>query len=483
MHRQNTRITIKRESLVIPVVIIILSMLSFIVTLLDISRPAYYSLLPLMPLSYMVLTIVFMFLFDNILYNLGAVLIIAFEGLRMVLGPFFIVLSKYGERITYNVEGNTPSAILLMVYECFVSFVIMALVVLRTRRKDIEVSGYVINPKRYNKILIVLSFIAIAMFVVEPHILNGYRTIFGMGDANYTSLDMSVVVNEGQSGLISRLAMVIGRGVANVLRILIPSAAIIWLSKYKNSMGVLVLIALTPFLIVDGTIGRSLYYSLVLFYLIFLLKNSSKTRRMMKAVLLLSILFLIFYWLIRYKATGSRNSFSEYTNRIVSIYFCGVNVVSGSMNLRADIWTKLVYFVADILKSIPFGNTIFRLGNVDYFQIYFNSVNRSYGMIPPTIGTGKFYFGFFMAPIYSAVFTAFSILEGEKAVTAKDPFQKITHLISALFFALSFNMYSVQNTFSLIFWIVIPTYIIGYFARARRGLRMYSGGKVEEYSN
>ena len=135
-------------------------------------------------------------------------------------------------------------------------------------------------------------------------------------------------------------------------------------------------------------------------------------------------------------------------------------MVSGSFNLQASTSEKFSFFIADFAKSIPFGNTLFKMQNIVYFQKFFCSTNNVYGMIPPTIGTGYFYFGFILSPIYSLVFSYISFIHGEKAINTEDSYKKILYLIISLFFSMSFNMYSVQNTFTLIFWTVMPLAII-----------------------
>ena len=463
-----TGFKVRIKSIGFVTVLVALSVISAMIVFLDFDRPAQYAHLPLMPVVYCVLVILFFYLFDCIPTNFGATLILCFECLRMVVTPMFITLSGYYLMMPKNAEVNMPKAIGLMVYECIVVFAVMAVMAYRSTKKGFKRKRSATSPKKYKNFLLLLLLLTIAMIAVAPEILKGYRTIFSLTDSSYTSVEMSTIINTQSSGFISRFAMVLGMNLAIVLRILIPSMIIIRLSKRKQTIWLSLLMALTPFLIVDGTIGRSVYFSVVLFYLIYYLYDSKAVRRLLVTALVFAVAFVAFYWAIRYTVSNSRYTFFEYVSRILNSYFSGLFMVSGSFNLSGDLQTRAVYFAADILKSFPFGNTLFRMSGVEYFQTFFNSVNATYGMIPPCVGVGRFYFGTLLAPLYSAVFAGVSFLQGDKAKNDDDPYRRITHLIESLFCALSFNMYAIQTTYTLLFWVVLPSFIISWLSKRRK---------------
>lgn len=453
----------KSNPMLFMLVITILCIGSFFIVFLKTDFSRGYSLLPLMPIIYLLLILSFSKLVNCVPENMGATFIIGFEAIRMVISPALIVLSDYQITIGLNAEKNAPKAIILMIYECIVVFVVMGVASLKFRRNVNDTTSRV-NPGKFKTTIIIILIIAIASIAISPQILNGYRTIFSVSDENYTTVEMSNIINENSVGFVSRFTMIISNNFLLILRILIPAMIIIQLSKKAKTLKYSTIVALSPFLIVDGTIGRSLYFSVTLFYLIYFLYDSAKVAKLLKYAIVSAVAFLCVYWSIRYKVANSSYTIYEYINKILSTYFCGVNMVSGSLNLSADSSEKAMLIIADIAKSIPFGNTLFKMQSVDYFQQYFCKVNNTYGMIPPVIGTGNFYFGFLLAPIYSAAFTYVSIVQGERAVVVTDPFKKTQHLIAALFFAMSFNMYSVQNTFALLFFVLIPIAIVNRIA-------------------
>ena len=53
------------------------------------------------------------------------------------------------------------------------------------------------------------------------------------------------------------------------------------------------------------------------------------------------------------------------------------------------------------------------------------------------------------------------------AIEDPNPYRKMTHLLTAVIFAFSFNMYTVQITYSLFFYIIAPAMIIEWMSRER----------------
>lgn len=446
----------------------------------DSGKRPYFALLPLMPLTYMLAASLCWFLFKSIPDNLGVTMILAFEALKMVIIPLIIHLSGYYEYFGKKPAETIPKAILLLVYECAAVFAVMALCHFRNRRSGAKNPACTTNEKRYRIILLVLLAVTLALIVIAPQSLAGYRTIFGLGEEEFTHLDVSELISTTSTGFVSRLAMILVRNSAIVLRILLPAMMIIALSKKRFTLLFSVVMAVTPFLIVDDAIGRSLYYTLILFYLIYYVYKPPYARELITAGGVLAIVFLAVYWKVRYSASESTYGLYTYLSRVLNNYFGGVFMVTGAIDMNAGLRSRVLFFIADILKSVPFGNTIFRIGHIRYFQGFFNQINSTWGMIPPTIGIGKFYFGYALAPLYSCVFAAISVLEGEKAVTDPDPYRKMTHLLMTVIFAFGFNMYTVQPTYSLFFYIALPSMLLTWLCRKKNAENRPAAGKRQE---
>ena len=202
---------------------------------------------------------------------------------------------------------------------------------------------------------------------------------------------------------------------------------------------------------IDDAIARSFIYSTILFMLLnyiysFDIKYIAK-------ILILASIAVIAYWIIRLRV--SDYNFFQYFSINFNAYFSGVNIVSGSFNLPRNIELRLKYFLYDYLKSIPYGNTIFSLDDTD-MAIFFNSANGTYGQIPTTIGSGYYYFGFLLAPIYSVIFTIMAYKMGVKLNRTSNLISKTRYLFLIITFAMGIIMYNIQITLTMIFLQLYP---------------------------
>lgn len=124
---------------------------------------------------------------------------------------------------------------------------------------------------------------------------------------------------------------------------------------------------------------------------------------------------------------------------------------------------RLQYFLYDFLKAIPFGNTLFALRET-YSQIYFNLMNDTTGQIPTTIGSGYYYFGFLLSPIYSVVFARMAYKMGQKANQASNAISKLRYIFLTITFSMGIIMYNIPITLTNLLGVGLPMYIIEKFA-------------------
>ena len=458
---------LKEKSTVFVVLLDILAIVTAYLIFRDQDKPSCFGFLPIMPLVFMAVTTAFRFLFDAIPDNLGVSLILAFQTVRMLATPLFIHLSNYIVYFDRDSYEHMPRAILLMAYECLAVFTVLALLTLRDRKRKHDIRTYVTNEKKYRIILLAISALMVIMIILAPQSLGGYRTLISLGDEKFTHFNLTEFINLESTGVINRLAMVLQRNIALFLRILFPGMIIIALSKKRYTMPAAFVMAATPLLIVDDAIGRGLYYAVILCYLIYYIYKPRYAKQFIAVSGVFAFVFLCVYWTTRHTASSSPYGMYYYISRILNSYFSGVYMANGAFNLNTSLRNRFIFFIMDILKSVPFGNTIFRVGHIRYFQSYYNQFNHSYGMIPPTIAMGKFYFGTALAPIYSCIFAAISYIGGKRAIEDPNPYRKMTHLLTAVIFAFSFNMYTVQITYSLFFYIIAPAMIIEWMSRER----------------
>ena len=124
------------------------------------------------------------------------------------------------------------------------------------------------GDKRLLLILAICGILLGIFYAITPHIFDVYRTIFDIGDANFTSVEFSYFVNRATT-VAAKFAMVASNYMLRVLRILIPAIIIYWSVKIRRKvLGIVVAIAacLSPFLMIDGEIARSFYTPILLAY-------------------------------------------------------------------------------------------------------------------------------------------------------------------------------------------------------------------------
>lgn len=455
-------VVLKKWQAALLVTITLFSISTSIIMISDLDKPAHYNLLFLLPLMFSFIIFVFAKVIKGVLNNLGLTIILMLLFMRLVVSPFFLFLGGYIGKIAINVNQNTQISILLVIYETVAIISTLFLLISKEKQYTDNITDcakltFVIN-KKYISIIFVLVLFQIAIFIYTPEILEAYRSIFDIKNKNFTHLEYLHIIRRYATSFPRRFSLVTGRYLMNLLKLIFPAAIILLINGKKKSnfrLYISYIVILTQFLMIDDAIARSFIYSTILFMLLnyiysFDIKYIAK-------ILILASIAVIAYWIIRLRV--SDYNFFQYFSINFNAYFSGVNIVSGSFNLPRNIELRLKYFLYDYLKSIPYGNTIFSLDDTD-MAIFFNSANGTYGQIPTTIGSGYYYFGFLLAPIYSVIFTIMAYKMGVKLNRTSNLISKTRYLFLIITFAMGIIMYNIQITLTMIFSTAVPMYII-----------------------
>ena len=445
-----------------------ISFISTIATLFDFSKPAGYSLLFFLPLSYLILLLSTKNVWSEIPQNIGVTILVFLEFVRLVVSPLLLVLANYPENITRNTADNTPWAILLMVYETF------AVIFVLNRGTSIRVNEY--EPidnrrsvKRMDYIMILVIFLTIGMIALVPEILSNYRSITGLfSDVNYTNSEQTFLVSEYGTTTAKKFLLATANYILIVVRLLIPAYVIgvVNIKKYPLRRVITPLMIITPFLFVAGAIARSLYYALFLIIFYFTLKGID-LRKLDKPILL-AIGFVFAFFIVRFSLTSNGQNYWAMLSGSFTSYFSGLNIVSGTFNLPRNITTQLYYFVRDILGSFPYSTTIFRYDGLTIAN-FFNSINGSRGQIPTTIGLGYYYFTPIFAPLYTVFFTHVAKTYGRKALLVNNQYYKLVYTYLSFIAALGIGMYNIEIVLGAMIRVVFPIYLIVRFAYRKTG--------------
>jgi len=447
--------------------VLVCSLFSMLLTFFDFSRPqgGGYTLLFLLPLSYLFFLVGCKSNWNEIPQNIGLSVLFILQFIRLVITPAFLVFGGYHEIITYKASENTPLASILMLYE---TLWIMLAFKIKTKRRIPLVHG--IKEKAFNQRMsfLMLTIVTITglLCCFAPEILKSYRTIAGVfTEIDYTGMEQSYVVDAYATGFFSKFMLVSANYMLKVVRILLPAYLMVWLSvKFgKKARISAALLVVSPFLLVDGAIARSIYFTLFLLLTYDYLFHVNMKKLYMPTIL--AGIMVVVYFGARYMVARDTITLTDYISDKLIDYFAGLNIVAGSFNLPAGLFTRLHYFIGDILRAVPFANTLFGLDSGDTVQIFFNQCNmRAGGQIPTTLGMGAYYFGILFAPLYSFLFALLCKNYGRKYIYADNPYDRLVYLYISIICALGISMYNMEITLGTLVQVVFPIYIIARLA-------------------
>lgn len=439
----------------------IISIIVSFLLVIDGNKPEYYSLLFLLPLIFGVMSIVCKRIYIEIPSNLGITILVVLLFARLVISPLFMFLGNYEGTITLGIEYNTPLAIFLVLYETFAIFLLLYFQSGNKKDDAIKEKLEYNNGeiKRYLIVVAALCFIALICYIITPELGLTYRTLEGMTNKDFTTLEDAYIVDTYGTTFIKKLSLVTGQYLVRGLSVIVPAVLIGRLSKNKCKRNRIIslLCCLIPLLFIGGAIARSLIYvvCLYLFYnFVFFGKLNVKT---IIFVLGLAGIGVILWWIIRGE---DEDLFAQFSRRF-SAYFSGVNVVSGVGNLPNSYEFKARYFLYDFIGSVPYGGTLFNISS-ERIQSFFNAYNQSQGQIPPTIAMSYYYFGLVLSPVYSLFFALIVVKAGKKLKKNiyGSRMKYIRLLLTVFYFSMGIVMYNIEIIMTNFFSVLLPMIII-----------------------
>ena len=443
--------------------IIVFTVISFLVSFKAILAHNGTEMLLVLPASFGMLLLLSGWKFLRMPLNFGAILVVGIEFVKLVLVPFFFVLANYPRTITYNAMYNDYYGILLQMYEAFwIGYALNRGCKYKQYKLDVANIDKSSSNKKLKNIMIVILILTIIICVLAPEILFNYRSILSASDSEYTNIEQDYIVNMYATSTTKKLFLVIANYWLKPMRLILPAYAIVIAARYVNRVFAKIIsfiLVLSPFIFVDGTVARSLYFTIVLFLLynyLFTVNPKNLVRLIAAATL-----FIIIYWCVRYYAVPRDNSLFEYFAEKLNDYFCGFNIVGGTLNLPGNIKYRNKYFIQDFTRTIPFANTIFGMDGLDTIRVFFNTYNHTTGgQIASTLGMGSYYLSPLLAPVYSYVFTRNTINYAGLANDIKNPYYKLVYYFIALYFGLGVGLNDISVTLANLVQVCLPIFII-----------------------
>lgn len=449
------------------IILSIVGIFSSIDILLDNNRPDYYFGLFVLPLCFVIASLIFKDVYILIPENIGATVIIFLFFVRLVLNPLIFSEAGYIETITKNTDRNSTYAIFLSCYEVFAVFATIFFfshsdkVTIQSRER-IEYNTKITNA--YKVSVCILFLIAIVCYFITPEIMEGFRSINHINDKYFANIENGDIINKYSVSFVTKLSMVTGNYVIKLLVILFPTLLILQCKRIKNYIWantISFLLCFIPIFFIDGAIARSLIYVVTLFMLRSYVINSSNYNKSQGKILVIvfvaaAIVFL--YWINRFRHSNTDN-FLTFISVKVSTYFSGFNIVSGSFNLPRTIDYRIRYILYDFTETFPYGNTLFHISH-ETIQPFFNKFNRTSGQIPTTIGMGYYYFGFLFSPVYSVCFALIALKAGYNIKNESNLLPKVRLILTSFYFSMGIVMYNIEITMINFFCIILPLIIL-----------------------
>lgn len=423
-----------------------------------------YALLFLLPLGFIFMNIFGRLSLNEMPSNIGLTVLYFLELIRLAISPTLVSISGFYNVINYNAKENNILGIVLLFIEAVSIGITLGV------RQNIKCIQYQnIDDRNANKrmtrTMVLVVLVTVVVCVLAPEILRSYRSILGLfSDQEFTNVEQSYIVNRYSTSTFKRLMLIIANYLLKVIRILLPAYLMVSLKNYSKWVPqslakiVSVILIFSPFLYVDGAIARSLYLSV---FLLLLYNNLfGIDRKYLYAPITFAIVLVVVYFVARFRLTSNTSFLVYITDKSID-YFAGANIVGATFNLPRDIGTRFHYLSLDILRSIPFANTIFGLDSNDYVQPFFNRYNMmAGGQIPTTIGMSSYYLSIIFAPAFSILFTTLCKKFGRMINTVKNPYFKLIYTYMAFMCALGVGMYNIEITLGSWIQIILPMYIV-----------------------
>ena len=143
---------------------------------------------------------------------------------------------------------------------------------------------------------------------------------------------------------------------------------------------------------------------------------------------------------------------TEYISQVLQAYVPGV--CNTASIFRVEETSRITTLIDTLMSTIPFQSTLFGSMTFDNnLNNLFTSTDGLNAQIVSTIAGGWYIFGFALAPIFSAIFTRISMINGYKYSNSKNNFDRLLYLFMCIQTMLGIGVYNIQTTITL--WIQI----------------------------
>lgn len=426
----------------------------------------------LLPLGYFLVSLLFAVNYKQLTVNIPKLIIQSMFFVRLVLIP--LLYSFDPGRQLYegkaSVSGSFAEACLLMLYE----YVAVQAVIFfyehtrhRIREDKVHFTSFDVCKVAVLCLGVYIAVIAIAF----PDYTTPFRTILELDEVDFATSSRLEVLQIGSIGRILRTLFSLA---VQLFRVLFPAY---WIRVcYQRNAGrvatlVMVLGCVLQFFFLTSTFAEAVITSLALI-MYYLQLYPTKRRTTFGFLVLSTVGIIVLYFGVRFFVKGigggqyvKDEGFLAYSRQILNAYFGGVDNVAAIFNVPDGY--EIEAMRAGLLGAIPFNSTLFGdIGNK--LQHFYNEFNVSSGQIPPTIGSGYYFFGAALSPVLTMLFVYLSLRLHDVAKQRGASMRYVSTVFCSIAFALSAGMYSPDITLQwVVSWGVIMLIITRFTAKEK----------------
>ncbi len=446
-----------------------LQILALAVTLFALGSvvPAEKSSIGWLPLGYMLVNTLFFCNFNQFYYNPSKVLIFTMTFIRLVVLPglYLPCIDLQLFKGHASVINSFESATYLMLYEYFGLHLMIFIYdrFLSKKRAVCKNTGKYKNYCGYILLFIMAYLLLVILFF--PERLSTYKTILTLTDPEFTTVQKLELAIGG----LKRSLFTLFNFLLQIFRILGPVYILEWIHRKKPqsvlTTWVLVLSCVLQFFCLTSTFAEALVSCLTI-SLAYLYLYPTHIKRVFFSFSVFCIGMGGVFFLVRFLImpdtmyNSTMDTIIHFAGK-VNAYFTGIDNVAAIFNIPDG--HQLETLKVGLLGAIPFNTTL--MGNLgNRLQYYFNFYNMGMGNIPPTIGSGYYFLGAPLAPIFTMVFVGLSLKYNDWAKTASNVLKQASLQFCSIVFALGTVMYGAAITMVLYVSWGIPMICLTAFA-------------------
>lgn len=453
---------------------LVITFFSFFVSILvftDNNKPYYYSLLPLLPLSYGIINIFSYKIYKNIFdifNNLALLVIHLLFFIRQSLAVYLLYIGDYVSTLYRLTPDNVCKGIMLMIYETVCVYILLNIYQVKNKKNN---SANIIEKKtskknkNYFKIVGIMLFFlctfCIFAYAVSPLIRNSYSNIFNkslLEEDRYLSTKAQL-----QAGSFERILFTLFTTVFDFIRIVFPCWVLFVLRKYVGQKLICIIIGmffcLAQFFMI---INENMFIMISVFIIaLFMMKLYPKFRNgILLTFAIFGITVFIFYFLWVSDTISVGTSLNSSIGDMIQIYCPGISNVACGFNVVDK--SKLTTLFFDIYQSIPFHDTLFGLSG-DRLSTLYNDFNGVKNTITPCITQAYHYLGVF-APIVTLWLVKIALGTQKKLKNSDNMFAYVAYVLLLIYSSMTPVCYYLTIFLTHFFSTILPMLILSKFA-------------------